>query len=358
MNLESTLLDDVFDASWLMQQHYDPVRYVVNGVIPEGLTMLVAAPKIGKSWMVLGLGLGLADGSDVFGTIPAGDQRPTLYLALEDGPRRLQSRLRALGASAPSHNLMFLTTVPKGDIVAAATEFVGIHAGRAPIVIIDTLGKVMPPAVGGESAYERDYRVGSALKAIADSVPGASVIVVHHSRKADASDFLDAVSGTQGLAGSADTILVLKRERHEKSATLHVTSRDAAEGEYALRIEGNGTWVLDGADLEEASSRAQLNRSTAGVGDRMAEVIAKIDQYPEGVTPRDLAPLLGMSNDEVGKYLRRAAESGRVLRTARGRYTPVRSVRLSEAQDLFGHSDGSDTPHQRLPEEPDRRGER
>jgi adenine/guanine phosphoribosyltransferase-like PRPP-binding protein len=49
-------------------------------------------------------------------------------------------------------------------------------------------------------------------KALADaySVP---FIIVHHTRKLAATDFLDEVSGSQGLAGSADAVLVLKRLR-------------------------------------------------------------------------------------------------------------------------------------------------
>ena len=51
------------------------------------------APKLGKSWMALGLGIAVASGGRAFGSVPveAGD---ALYLALEDSPRRLQSRLR------------------------------------------------------------------------------------------------------------------------------------------------------------------------------------------------------------------------------------------------------------------------
>lgn len=337
---------DLFDAEWLMRQTFPDVRYVVDGVIPEGLTMLVAAPKIGKSWMVLGLGLGLASGGTVLGKIPAGEPRPTLYLALEDGKRRLQSRIRSLGIE-PSRYLMFVTELPKGDIIAAATQFMELNRHRAPVLILDTLGKSLPPATSGETQYERDYRIGSELKAVADGVPGSSVIVVHHSRKADAADFLDAVSGTQGLAGSADTILVLKRERNKRSAILHVTSRDAAEGEYALTIEPSGSWILDGADLAEASANATIRRSTQGVGDRMAEVIATVSRFPEGIAPKNLKALLPDVSG-LDEYLRRAVDSGRLEKLQRGLYGPVRSVRTVSLEEDPGspnsHTHSSHTP--------------
>jgi RecA-family ATPase len=81
-----------FNAAWLMQQVYPPTKYVVPGIVPEGMTLLVAAPKIGKSWMVLGLGLDLSSGGVAFGCLPVGKPRPVLYLALE-APEAQPSRV-------------------------------------------------------------------------------------------------------------------------------------------------------------------------------------------------------------------------------------------------------------------------
>lgn len=74
-------LDVAFSAQWLTSQRFPAVEYVVPGIIPEGLTLLTAAPKIGKSWLVLGLGVSAATGGCAFGSIPV-TQRPVLYLAL------------------------------------------------------------------------------------------------------------------------------------------------------------------------------------------------------------------------------------------------------------------------------------
>lgn len=333
----------VFDAAWLMAQQFPPTKYVVPGIIPEGMTLLVAAPKIGKSWMVLGLGVELSTGGLAFGSIPVGDARPVLYLALEDGQRRLQDRLVRLNPTEVSPLLQFMTAVPTGQVVATIRDFMQAHGGEDPVVILDTLGKVMPPA-GNGSQYGHDYAVLSALKATSDAVPGSSLVIVHHTRKMDAADFLDAVSGTQGIAGAADTVLLLKRDRHEPRATLQVTSRDAAEGEYSLTLDESGRWLLDGSDLSEAADAARLARTTAGVGDRMADVVKKVNEFPEGIRPKDLATLLGMDNDEAGKYLRRATGAGRLDKTGRGLYTPVRTVRMSETVLPFGQTDTSDTP--------------
>ncbi|MBD8013177.1 AAA family ATPase [Microbacterium sp. Re1] len=313
-------MTETFSAEWLMRQTFPPVKYVVPDVIPEGMTLLVAAPKIGKSWMVLGLAIALSDGSEAFGCIPVGEPRPVLYLALEDGPRRLQDRMIRLSAFAASPLLEFLTGLGEAKVIDTIAAFLTKHTGSDPVVILDTLGKVMPPA-GNASQYGHDYRMLSALKATTDAVPGSSLVIVHHTRKGEGGDFLDAVSGTQGIAGAADTVIVLKRDRHEKTATMQVTSRDAAEGEYALTMV-DGAWLLDGGDLLTAARSAQTIKQTQGVGDRMAELIEIVGRHPQGIAPKGLRDLLpGVSN--VDEYLRRAVTAERIQKIGRGLYAPV-----------------------------------
>lgn len=321
-------LSGMVSARWLMAQRFPPVEYVVPGVIPEGLTLLAAPPKIGKSWMVLGLGVACATGGHAFGHLPV-DERPVLYLALEDGHRRLQSRLESLGVTSPPSVLHFLTSVKPGRMLPTIDEFMERYAEQAPLVVLDTLGRAMPPAFANETTYQRDYRMTSALKGAADRCPGSSLLVVHHTRKADSADFLDAVSGTQGIAGAADTVLVLRRERHETGAVLSVTSRDAREGSYALILDPSGTWMLDGCDLDEASATAQGRQVTQGLGDRMAELVAEVNRHRDGVRPGELARALHMEEPTVRTYLRRATDARRILNPKRGLYTPVTTVTLS-----------------------------
>lgn len=343
----TTLLGGMFSAAWLMAQTFPPVEYVVPGLIPQGLSLLVAAPKIGKSWLVLGLGVSVASGGRAFGHLHV-DRRPVLYLALEDGKVRLQSRLRSLGVVMAPPSLHFITKLPAGTLMATVSEFLDEHADDNPLVILDTLGKVMPPAMPNETSYGRDYRITSALKSLVDRVPGSSLIVVHHTRKADTSDFLEAVSGTNGIAGAADTILVLRRDREASAAILHVTSRDAREGSYGLTLDGTGTWTLNGSTLEDAATAAATSVQTEGLADRMAELVAYVNRNPDGVRADAVSMALHMSKDDAGRYLRRAYDARRIERPKAGLYTPVRSVRsvrsLTLVPDEPDTPDTSDTP--------------
>ncbi|MFI7584851.1 AAA family ATPase [Kocuria sp. M1N1S27] len=322
-------LDGAFSAQWLTGETFPALQYVVPGLIPEGLSLLSAAPKIGKSWMVLGLGIAAATGGLAFGRLPV-TQRPVLYLALEDGQRRLQGRLETLGADPGPAGLLLMTTLicPVDETI---TAYLDRHAGENPLVVLDTLGKVRS-VYNGSNAYQHDYAQMSGLKKLVDGHPGSSLVIVHHTKKGETTDFLDSVSGTQGLAGAADSVLVLRRGRHEGAATLSVTSRDAPEREPSLTLT-KGTWTLNGNSLEEAEQAAHMDQVVAGLGDARAELIATVSQYAEGLKPADLVTLLGWPRSKVDTYLKRACDAGQIEKLERGRYGPVRSARSVRSAD-------------------------
>lgn len=308
----------MFSSKNLMETEFPPLEYVVPNLIPEGLTILVAAPKIGKSWMVLGIAEAASTGGKVFGALGV-TKRPVLYLALEDGPRRLKSRLKKIGATEDNPNLIAVFDATYW--FAIMQRFLEDHASRKPLVILDTLGKVKG-AYKGNDAYANDYGQMSALKDEVDSVPGSSLIVVHHTNKGEKTDFLESVSGTQGLAGAADSILAIRRERNTKDSTLFVTSREAAEGEYSLSMD-EGVWKLNGATLKDAAQAVMAKESVAGLGDDMTRLIDLVNSRPEGIAPKDMITALSLDENKVSSYVKRAYDSGRIAKQSRGKYGPI-----------------------------------
>jgi AAA domain-containing protein/uncharacterized protein DUF4326/putative AbiEi antitoxin of type IV toxin-antitoxin system len=343
---ETNLLAGLRDGAWLDAQTFPPLRWAVPGIIPEGFTLKVGPPKVGKSLLMLSGALAVASGGRMMG-IPVGDPRPVLLLALEDGDRRLQDRCRMLlhGEAIP-HRLQYLTRVPHGRVVDVIADWLQVYGDRAPLVVIDTLGKVMPPAVLGESSYGRDYRVGSTLKRAVDEYPGAALLVLHHDRKATSDDFVDAVSGTHGLAGAADTIVVLARERTEETGLLKVTGRDVIEGEYAVEFK-DGIWSLVGGDLAAAAAGAVTVRATENLAEVSTSIVKLAAEHPGGIRASDVVAALGIADGNAKDYLARLARSGRLARLGRGLYgppsTPVASVATVALMDVNATSDGGDT---------------
>ena len=198
------------------------------------------------------------------------------------------------------------------------------HSALKPLVILDTLGKVKPAKKRNEDAYQADYALGSLLKNIVDKVPGSTLLIVHHTRKAEALDFVDSVSGTQGIAGSVDFVLVLDRKRLSDDAILSVTGRDVIEAEYALKADQGILWRLDGATLAAAADTVEKRRLQDKVGDRLMEVFRFVDKSKNAVTATDVAAALNsMDGETAGTYLRRLKAAGYIIQTSRGQYMPA-----------------------------------
>lgn len=320
-----SLLSGIRSGKWLDVQEFPPLRYTVPGIIPEGTTVFAGAPKVGKSWAVFHIGLAVAGGDDVFGALPTGPPRPVLYLALEDGWRRLQGRARSLlqpGQSIPPA-LDVLIELDHGMAVETIAEWLIEHGGEAPLVIVDTLGRVMPRSNQGESAYERDYRAVTSFKRLADAHPGSSLILVHHTRKLGSDDFVDGVSGTLGITGSADTTVVLTRSRTDSGGLMKVTGRDIVEAEYSADKADSGAWTLTGGSLDAARKAAATERVSEGLGDRSAEILRLVADAPDGLGPTALGKQLGLKANAAGEYLKRLADAGRLRRAGRGVYQSV-----------------------------------
>ena len=201
--------------------------------------------------------------------------------------------------------------LPEGGAAAIAGWLTRNPAAR--MVVIDVFAKVRGRAAAAVSAYDADYAAIGHAKKLADDY-GVAVVLVHHVRKAGAEDFLEAVSGTNGLAGAADATLVLRRPRGEADGMLSVTGRDVDESEYALRFTAdNGSWtLLDGPPGDYAMS-----------GNRAA-IMRHLRAHP-GSNARAIADAIGLGYENVHKTCQRMAASGQLTTDAAGRYRPSES---------------------------------
>lgn len=248
---------NVYSAAELGEMLLPPLRYIVEGMLPMGMGVLVAKPKIGKSWMVLDLCLAAARGEPFLGspTSPHG----ALYLALEDGKSRMQTRLRKLTAGRPlPENLHIQFTAPRLDeglldeLGAFLDEHPDVH-----LVCIDTLSKIKPKGKPFENAYDADYAYMGRLKQFADS-RGICVLLVHHTRKSKSlDDSFDNINGSTGIMGAADFTVVLdKRSRMDDEASFILTGRDIEQQERVIRFEkASCRWVMQGTAAELAAQR-------------------------------------------------------------------------------------------------------
>lgn len=322
----------------LLAADLPPVYYVVDDFLPQGLCLLAAPPKFGKSWMCLSLCVEVARGGWFLNRKCSAS--PCLYLALEDSRNRLQDRLAKVLMGDPCPPGFSLAT--KADTLGSGLLlYLETYMKRFPdskMIVIDTLQKVRGGGSRPGSAYADDYADMGALKAFADRF-GVCLLLVHHLRKmADDTDPFNRIAGSNGLFGAADTAMVLTRSRRgDPQTTLNLTGRDVEEQELIVQFNKETfRWELLGdaetvkaqrlqAEYEENPIVCTINRAldeNGGAWDCTGAGFIKgcIAWYgncpadtPQALTKQlaELAPLL-LENDRIRYIKRGRGGSGKV----------------------------------------------
>lgn len=241
-------------------------NWAIPGLLSEGLNLLAGSPKMGKSMLALNLGLTIAGGGKALDDIQtaAGD---VLYLSLEDKLRRVKARavrmLRRLERGDVNRRLTITTEWLRADQggLELCREWVR-RVERPTLLVVDVLGRFRTPSRERGNQYEQDNQALYAIKSFVDS-EGFSALVVTHTRKQRGDDKdgdpFEGVSGTQGITGACDGILLLRRQRQSNEATVEITGRDGGERKLALEFdETTFSWRSLGTAEEHLTGKLQL----------------------------------------------------------------------------------------------------
>jgi AAA domain len=306
-----TLTGHTITAADLMALELAPERWAVPGIVPEGVTLLAGKPKMGKSWMALGLCVAIATGGVALGNQRV-DRGECLYLALEDNPRRLQKRLRKLKVSdADLSSLHIATSWPRlGDGGAEKLERWLEGLSNTRLVVVDTLARFKKQPSGRRSnAYDEDRAAVDPLVSVAAD-HGVAILLVHHLREMESDDPLDMITGSVGLTGGVDGALVLKRDRGKPDAYLHVDGRDIENPvELALKWDASAaTWAIVGdAEHYRLSERRRV----------VLEVLEKANAQ---LGPKEIAEMIDAKEGAVRQMLSQMVKDGQVKNLGHGRY--------------------------------------
>ena len=233
----------------LYQNVYQSRPPIIDGLLYPGTYLFAGAPKVGKSFLMAQLAYHVSMGLPLWG-YPV-HKGTVLYLALEDDHRRLQGRLYRMFGMDGTDNLRFAIYAKQLGVglEEQLKKFVREHPDTK-LIIIDTLQKVRE-AGGDKYSYANDYEVVGKLKRLADDC-GICLLLVHHTRKQQADDKFDMISGTNGLLGAADGAFLLQKEkRTDGSAILDVAGRDQQEQRlYLTKDRDRLVWELERTETE------------------------------------------------------------------------------------------------------------
>ena len=291
--------------SELLDNVYQSKPPLVDGLLYRGTYLFVGAPKLGKSFLMTQLAYHISTGTPLW-NYPV-RKGTVLYLALEDDYRRLQERSYRMFGTAENESLFF--SVSAGQLGSGLdeqlTNFLREHPGTS-LIIIDTLQKVRE--VGGDNySYANDYQIITRLKALADSY-GICLLLVHHTRKQQADDSFETISGTTGLLGCADgSLLMQKKKRTELDATIKVVGRDQPDQILYLKKDPQTQiWNLERMENE------LYKEPPDPVLDAVAKLVSA--EFREWIgSPSELVEAIqtGMASNALTKYLN--VKAGRLL---------------------------------------------
>lgn len=280
-------------AATLMTFKFAQGRTIIQGFLYAGLAILASRPKEGKSFLAIKLGVCLALGIPFLGFGAA--HCDVLILSLEDTLDRIQDRLSLLPYEL--NDCLHFATTSGGLPVALFQELdrqLSIYKDIR-VVIIDTLQKVRHRV--GDVGYNADYEDLGTLKEYADE-HSIAILLLHHTRKSEADTEYDRISGTTGITGVADTMMVLVRKGED--AKLLIKGREFEEQEIPLTFNGGNWERIDGATLAE--------RAYTALPDSVKKTISLIATYGYWTgTCKDLLDALnieGLSERGLSQQLR------------------------------------------------------
>lgn len=252
-------------------------------------------------------------------------------MGLEDSLRRLQYRVSEINASTmfakpykkkgSLHLHVSLGHIPEGldltirwpKIDEGCIEYLEKYLDEHPdtrLIIIDIFKRIAKAKKGKGSTYEEDYESIQPIQELATR-RRVAVIVVHHNRKAGAEDPIDMVSGTFGLTGGVDSVIVIQKvnrgETYDESKFSFI-SRDIDGQELAMKFDKTShMWSLIGdADTHFVSETRK------GI----------LDSLEDGsMLPSELAKSMGRNVSTIQNLLVKMVKDGQIDKDSKGRYT-------------------------------------
>ena len=303
------MMDPAYLHTVSMNELYETVYSsrppLIDGLLYPGTYLFVGAPKLGKSFFMAQLAYHISTGLPLWNF--SVKQGTVLYLAFEDDYKRLQERLFRMFGTDSAENLFFSISAKQlgNGLEEQLQRFTQEHSGTN-LIIIDTLQKIRE--IGGDSySYANDYEIITRLKQFAND-SGVCLLLVHHTRKQQADDRFDMISGTNGLLGAADGAFLLQKEkRTSNDATLDISGRDQQDQRlYLKRNPETLAWILEKAETK------LWREPPDPILEAVASVVTEAQPVWNG-SPTELVNRLGLDMKPNALTLRLNVKAGRLL---------------------------------------------
>ncbi len=302
--------------------------WFINEIMPEGITLVIAKPKVGKSALILYLMIQIALQKKVWDTFET-KRTSILYLPFDDPMRRFKDRLHriceAMGISDMNLNNNF-SVYNKSQLDKISFEnmeetFASFKNAGFGLVIIDTFNQGFDFKYFSSNAYTNDSKNMYKIKEVTERL-GLSLIIIHHEKKGEKTDSIDAASGSAGITAAVDTIWRLTDNNFEKCKILEVTGKDVECNSYRLEMEADTfLWSLLPSELP-------IN-ITSGLSPEQKVVYEYVKDSVGEISSKDIAAHFGKKQSTISQSLRKLQRKDYVFSPHYGKWKIKESLPIA-----------------------------
>ncbi|MBX2851631.1 MAG: AAA family ATPase [Phycisphaeraceae bacterium] len=291
---------------------------VIDGLLRAGETMnVIAAPKVGKSWLVYSLLACIASGRRWLDTYycTAG---PVLLIDNELHPQTIANRLpkvtEAMGIEAPL-DIDVLSLRGKGVTLDRLGPYINrIEQGYYKAIVLDAWYRFVPKGLS-ENSNADVMGLYNLLDEYAEQT-GAAMVLIHHSSKGSQGDksVTDVGAGAGSQSRAADAHVVLRPHEDEGHVVLEAAVRSFAPIDpVGLRWEFP-LWRcaedLDTSALKDRKTKGEQRHAERAVKDM--ETAREHFRKHEAIRPRQLRDLTGWGHAKATGVLDKMHAAGEI----------------------------------------------
>ena len=299
---------------------FPEVKWLIEGMLPQGLAILGGRPKSGKSLLAMNIALGVVCGGRVLNRQCA--QGDVLYLAYEDAHDLFVDRARQIKQAMQQRG--FFNADDKGSFDYHVSGEVGkadnggvnkIHSWlvrhpNAGLVVIDTLGLFKESTRAGD--MEAEYKAINAIQKMAIE-HRVCILLVHHTNKQLATTTGEhQLAGTTAVGAAPDTIMVMNKDLGGNFTKLECKGRRTAEEDMAMTLDKETLLWRYSGEVEDMKT-----------SDQKKAVLDLLSVYAGEMSPREIFRELGdvySSQAALRKSLSRFLADGVIAKAGWGRY--------------------------------------
>jgi hypothetical protein len=283
---EKELFSAITSLKDFLEKKLPPSKWVVDGVIPEGMTILSSAPGQFKTYLLLALAKQISNGELAFGHFGL-QKRNVLFINEEMGERAMQDRIKSINGEFGEFYMTNLAGIKLDDV----SILLKICKEREiTLVIFDSLTRIHRLKENDADDVKKIFEAVVVL--LKENI---SVIMTHHHRK---TPMFGAKNGSEEMRGSIDilaqldchlaidavaidkTYIVLKQLKIRIAESLP---------DFRVDIKKNDTGEISFIYKGNFSKADEVNIKVA----KSSEVILKIIEENPGFTKDDIKGKVG-----------------------------------------------------------------